>query len=163
MRPGLPHYNDCNTLSRQSSRLLHRCCLWRNAITINRTDGTVYCNAEFAIWQTSPIDCTFSFHCKTLCGFLSSPAGAYSERRMVFPSIANTSFSGIFLPNVSRAYSMNTFSSCLASILASTLRSVSLLGMPFPSFRYFLRFCLDLLFFSQCINFLLKCLQLYCI
>ena len=29
---GLPHYNDCNTLSRQSSRLLHRCCLWRSGI-----------------------------------------------------------------------------------------------------------------------------------
>ena len=30
--PGIPHYNDCNTLSRQSSRLLHRCCLWRSGI-----------------------------------------------------------------------------------------------------------------------------------
>ena len=29
---GIPHYNDCNTLSRQSSRLLHRCCLWRSGI-----------------------------------------------------------------------------------------------------------------------------------
>ena len=30
--PGIPHYNDCNTLSRQSSRLLHRYCLWRSGI-----------------------------------------------------------------------------------------------------------------------------------
>ena len=29
---GIPQYNDCNTLSRQSSRLLHRCCLWRRNI-----------------------------------------------------------------------------------------------------------------------------------
>ena len=32
LKPGIPHYNDCNTLSRQSSRLLHRCCLWRSGI-----------------------------------------------------------------------------------------------------------------------------------
>ena len=48
INPGIPHYNDCNTLWRQSSRLLHRCCLWRNAITLSRRDGTAYCNAEFA-------------------------------------------------------------------------------------------------------------------
>ena len=71
--PGIPHYNDCNTLSRQSSRLLHRCCLWRSGITISRPDGPAYCNAEFAIWQTSSIDCTFSFHCKSAAIRQSSP------------------------------------------------------------------------------------------
>ena len=70
---GIPHYNDCNTLSRQSSRLLHRCFLWRSAITISRPDGTAYCNAEFTIWQTSSIDCTFSFHCKSAAIRQSSP------------------------------------------------------------------------------------------
>ena len=29
---GIPHYNACNTLSRQSSRLLHKCCLWSSGI-----------------------------------------------------------------------------------------------------------------------------------
>ena len=78
MSPGIPHYNDCNTLSRQFSRLLHRCCLWRSAITISRPDGTAYCNAEFAIWQTSSIDCTFSFHCKSAAIRQSSPFDSQS-------------------------------------------------------------------------------------
>ena len=75
---GIPHYNDCNTLSRQSSRLLHRRCLWSSAITISRPDGTAYCNAEFAIWQTSSIDCTFSFHCKSAAIRQSSPFDSQS-------------------------------------------------------------------------------------
>ena len=70
---GIPHYNACNTLLRQSSRLSHRRCLWRSAIIISRTDGTAYYNAEFAIWQTSSIDCTFSFHCKSAAIRQSSP------------------------------------------------------------------------------------------